>query len=179
MIFDYETFLLTGQLDCLRKNSVSNRVLIAWANKINLGRFISCEPSSFKKWRPTLDDGRIQDGIWSVKRKFGWRGLQDCMESLLGASFLSGGLDMSLKTGVALQLCFGKGEPWSSKYPPKSPALVPSLFNSLQSALGYQFRSGSLLREAFTHPSSASDTPSYQRLEFLGDGMLTVTRLRK
>lgn len=150
---------------------MSNRALVAWASKIRLGRFLSCEPSSVKKWRPTIEGGNFQDGQWNVERKFGRRGLQDCMESLLGASFLSGGLDASLKMGAALQLCFGGSEPWNTRYPSRPTDPVPSLFNSLQIALGYQFQSGSLLCEAFTHPSSAADTPSYQRLEFLGDGM--------
>lgn len=166
-----------GQLDCLRQNSVSNRALVAWANKIRLGRFLSCEPSSVRKWRPTVEGGKFVDGRWNVERKFGRRGLQDCMESLLGASFLSGGLDASLKMGVELQLCFGGSEPWNTRYPPRSTDPVPSLFNALQGELGYQFKSGSLLCEAFTHPSAASETPSYQRLEFLGDALVDLVVL--
>jgi endoribonuclease Dicer len=47
------------------------------------------------------------------------------------------------------------------------------MFETLQQRLGYTFRNGHLLREALTHPSFASAVemiPSYQRLEFLGDG---------
>jgi endoribonuclease Dicer len=41
----------------------------------------------------------------------------------------------------------------------------------LQRKLRYRFRNPMLLLEAITHPSLTSeDVPSYNRLEFLGDG---------
>ncbi|CAB4243499.1 Ribonuclease 3 [Methylacidimicrobium sp. AP8] len=48
----------------------------------------------------------------------------------------------------------------------------------LQVAIGHEFRSLSLLREALTHPSYAAESrresPDYQRLEFLGDAVLQL-----
>lgn len=45
---------------------------------------------------------------------------------------------------------------------------------ALDEALGYRFQDEDLLREALTHASSVAgtDTPTYQRLEFLGDRVL-------
>jgi hypothetical protein len=62
--------------------------------------------------------------------------------------------------------------------PAKTEALPP-LFASLEERLGYRFQRQSILREALTHPSSAASlegqwSPSYQRLEFLGDGIYSV-----
>ncbi|GJJ12209.1 hypothetical protein Clacol_006450 [Clathrus columnatus] len=176
-IFNRFPFRHEGQLDCLRQNSVSNRALIAWANVIGLGRFLSSEPSSVRKWRPTIKGGKVQDGNWYVERKFGRRGLQDCMESLLGASFLSGGLETSIQTGDTLKLCFGGNDSWNVRYPERPPDPVPLLYHALQNELGYQFKCGTLLCEAFTHPSAAANIPSYQRLEFLGDALLDLVVL--
>jgi len=92
------------------------------------------------------------------------------MEALLGVSFLSGGISMALRTGTALRLCFGGETPWSERYEKVSPTLVPPLFEPLEKELGYKFKSGQLLVEAFTHPSFTSNNACYQRLEFLGDG---------
>ncbi len=55
----------------------------------------------------------------------------------------------------------------SSKLPPA---------NSLQDALGYEFQDIALLEEALRHPSSANRAePDNQRLEFLGDRVLSLT----
>jgi endoribonuclease Dicer len=159
----------------MRKNSVSNRVLLARAKEIGLERFLTSEPSAMRKWRPSYGEGRFVDGVWLAERKFARRSLQDCMESLLGVSFLSGGIDMALQAGTALRLCFGGTEPWARRYQAREVAPIPPFFKGLQQALGYQFTSGELLMEAVTHPSFQSDNACYQRLEFLGDGTYTDT----
>lgn len=123
-----------------------------------------------RKWRPLSGDGVFIDGVWFAKRKFARRSLQDCMEALLGVGFLCGGIDMALHVGTALKLCFGGTDPWSWRYITPEPTPVPLLFDDLQKALGYQFKSGELLIEAITHPSFPADNACYQRLEFLGDG---------
>ena len=53
----------------------------------------------------------------------------------------------------------------------------------LQNRLGYQFRDENLLRLALTHPSVAHETntptPHNQRLEFLGDAVLSLVLTRQ
>jgi endoribonuclease Dicer len=154
----------------MRRNSVSNRVLLARAKEIGLERLLTSEPSAMRKWRPSTGDGGFIDGVWFAKRKFARRSLQDCMEALLGVGFLCGGIDMALHVGTALELCFGGTDPWPRRYIMREPSPVPLLFDDLQKALGYEFRSGELLIEAITHPSFQSESACYQRLEFLGDG---------
>lgn len=117
-----------------------------------------------------MADGLFVDGVWHAKRRFARRSVQDCMEALLGASFLTGGIDMTLQTGTVLQLCFGGTDPWSIRYCSQDQTPIPALFKNLQEDIGYEFKSGQLLTEAITHPSFQSASSCYQRLEFLGDG---------
>ena len=51
---------------------------------------------------------------------------------------------------------------------------IPSNFAVLETLLGHTFTCKPLLLEAVTHPSHLSipSTPSYQRLEYLGDALL-------
>ena len=49
---------------------------------------------------------------------------------------------------------------------------LPSPYEPLETLIGHNFKLPSLLLEAITHPSHHGQTPSYQRLEFLGDSIL-------
>lgn len=49
---------------------------------------------------------------------------------------------------------------------------LPPPYQSLETMIGYAFKFPSLLLEAITHPSHHGPTPSYQRLEFVGDSIL-------
>lgn len=167
-----------GQLSIMRQNVVSNRYLLAVAKEIGLERFLSCEIQSVYKWRyvtsvDALDALDLPRPRRSVPRNYPRRNLQDCVEASLGAAFLTGGIPMALHAGAALNMAFGGTQAWSLRYgrnPRAKPA--PSLFSDLEDRLGYTFHNSNLLLEAVTHPSFAtsSDGPSYQRLEFLGDG---------
>ncbi|KDQ59634.1 hypothetical protein JAAARDRAFT_77685 [Jaapia argillacea MUCL 33604] len=169
-----------GQLDILRRNSVSNRTLLARAKENGLEHFLTGETQSFRTWRYVVseEEKAVAESTLSryAQRRFPRRSLQDCMEATLGASFLSGGIDMALKAGTALGLAFGGPIPWSLRYsrnPLSSP--IPPLFIGLQDALGYEFHRSELLVEAITHPSFRSAiTSSYQRLEFLGDALIDL-----
>jgi endoribonuclease Dicer len=89
-----------GQLTKLRHEYVSNRYLLQRALDLGLERYIICETPIANKWRYLLsdqDDSGL-DGIAVpsryVLREFPRRSLQDCMEAILGASFLAGGINM-------------------------------------------------------------------------------------
>jgi endoribonuclease Dicer len=166
-----------GQLDNLRQRSISNRTLMIRAKVIGLERYLNVEGPNVKTWptvvatdSPTLLDWACSDR--AVKRSIARRSLQDCMEAIIGAGYLTGGISMSLHVGSALGLNFGGALPWRLRYPPP-PRVEPSpvAYSELQDALGYEFQHFGLLREALTHPSFWSGGKSYQRLEFLGDGM--------
>lgn len=47
-------------------------------------------------------------------------------------------------------------------------------FDRLHERLGYKFRDGELLQQALTHGSKGKSTQNYERLEFLGDRVLSL-----
>ena len=173
-----------GQLDVLRRNSVSNRTLLARAKEQELEHYVSSEPRTTRIWRYTIPDASHDDEDElprrCIFRKFPRRSLQDCMEATLGAAFVTGGINMALRCGTVLGLSLGGSLPWSLRYSGKVPeSPVSTLFKELQEILNYEFRSGALLVEAVCHPSfRSSNTSSYQRLEFLGDGKHSTKHLR-
>jgi endoribonuclease Dicer len=169
-----------GQLDNLRQRFISNRALMLRGKAIGLEQYLNIEGPNAKTWphvlatdSPTLQDVDCSDR--TVKRRIPRRSLQDCMEAIIGAGYLSGGVLMALHVGTALGLNFGGPVPWHLRYAPRpdvNPA--PELYSELQGALGYEFQHVELLQEALTHPSFCSGGKSYQRLEFLGDGTALV-----
>ena len=172
-IFHKFPFRHEGQLDAIRRCCVSNRTLAARAQAIGLERFLSPEIQTMRVWPYTNPGNWDQAGGGRfVKRSFPRRSLQECMESTLGAAFLSGGIPTALRAGVALGLSFGGPVPWSLRYGWSLKHVnVSPLFTSLTERLGYGFKCGDLLIEAASHPSfQYTSLPSYQRLEFLGDG---------
>ena len=167
-----------GQLSSLRRAVVSNRFLSGRALAFGLEQFLTNETFTTSRWRHTLpedDDGWISTPVRYVKRKIPRRSLQDCMEAILGASFLSGGIPMALSAGRALGLTLGEAEAcymqpnFSSTKPEPGKSYY---FAKLEDSLGYRFCESQVLLEAVTHPSFSVDSGgrSYQRLEFFGDG---------
>ncbi|THG95342.1 hypothetical protein EW026_g6294 [Hermanssonia centrifuga] len=171
-----------GQLDVLRRNSVSNRTLLARAKEIRLEQYLTSEPQTMRIWRyvlPADSDLSVQLPSRYVFRRIPKRSLQDCMEATLGAGFVTGGISMALCAGMALGLSFGGPIPWPIRYERRPESPVSPLFAELQETLGYQFTCGALLVEAVTHPSFRSiDSSSYQRLEFLGDALIDLVVMR-
>ena len=164
-----------GQLTPMRQACISNNTLLSRAKDIGLEHFLTSEGQSVLSWRYIEAHGNQSTKARTMRyvpRQFARRSLQDCMESTLGASFLAGGIPMALQAGSALRLAFGGPHPWPLRYRLPEPSPAPALFEALQERLGYTFRCSSLLVEAVTHPSFtvSSLDPSYQRLEFLGDG---------
>jgi endoribonuclease Dicer len=174
-IFHKFPFRHEGQLDAIRRCCVSNRTLFVRAQAIGLERFLSPEIQTVRVWPYTdpvnLDRAQAGGGRF-VERSFPRRSLQECMESTLGAAFLSGGIPTALRAGVSLGLSFGAPVPWPLRYGWSLKHVnVSPLFTSLMERLGYEFKCGDLLIEAVSHPSfQYTSLPSYQRLEFLGDG---------
>ena len=176
-----------GQLTKLRHEYVCNRHLLRRALDLGLERYIICENPVANKWRYLLsgkDDSDFDGATISTRyvlREFPRRCLQDCMEAILGASFLAGGINIALQMGTSLGLEFGGPLPWFQRYArPVKPESLPPLFVALEERLGYRFQRQDILREALTHPSTSHSlegqwSPSYQRLEFLGDGIYSVS----
>ncbi|KAI8999078.1 hypothetical protein BD414DRAFT_527097 [Trametes punicea] len=168
-----------GQLDSMKRVAVSNKTLLARAIERCLERYLSSEGQSTRMWRyhsSSEDDQFSLRPRRQAVRQFPRKSLQDCMEALLGAAFVMGGIDMALQAGTALGISLGGPNPWGIRYGCRLPELEPSpLFTTLQETLGYRFKHGQLLLEAVSHPSFGStDCSSYQRLEFLGDALIDM-----
>ncbi|KAL1761626.1 hypothetical protein FB107DRAFT_200640 [Schizophyllum commune] len=162
-----------GQLTPLRQICISNKCLLTRAREVNLERFLTSETHSLSVW-DYVEDSEVSARC--ARRLFPRRSMQDCMEAILGASYLTGGIDTALHAGTALGLAFGGSVPWPRRYPRRRRVPVPDLFSELQAKLGYTFRDGGLLCEAHTHSSFASldSYGSYERLEFLGDAVINL-----
>ncbi|KIM49536.1 hypothetical protein M413DRAFT_438720 [Hebeloma cylindrosporum] len=171
-----------GQLTKLRQQVVSNRYLMYRALDLGLEQFLNSEIGNVSKWRYTSPDDALpyQHGTARlsrvVTREYPRRSLQDCMEALVGACFLAGGIPLALQGGTALGLEFGGPLPWFIRYHRiPVPTIIAPAFAALEENLNYKFRHNHLVMESLTHPSfTFSDVPSYQRLEFLGDAVLDL-----
>ncbi|KZT54596.1 hypothetical protein CALCODRAFT_519296 [Calocera cornea HHB12733] len=167
-----------GQLAALREGSVRNTYLRGKSYRLGVHHYtVNDTVRSLKRWTPPVTaNTSLKDGSLFVKEDILRRCLSDCMESLLGASYLCAGIDGLLRAGLSLGLCFGGIDPWISRYPAPRPHFQASTsLRLLQGRLGYEFRNPLLLLEAVTHPTfPGSQTPSYQRLEFLGDAVIDV-----
>ncbi|KAF8274257.1 hypothetical protein EI94DRAFT_1794472 [Lactarius quietus] len=169
-----------GQLDHLRRRCISNQALLVRAKAINLERYLSMEGQNVRTWPIVVADGSpsLEDPARSdrtLKQRMARRSLQDCMEAITGASYLSGSIPMALQVGSALGLNFGATVPWHLRYaPPPHSQPVATRYSELQDSLGYEFQHEELLQEALTHPSFWFGRKSYQRLEFLGDAVIDL-----
>ena len=107
--------------------------------------------------------------------------LADVVESLIGAAYLHGGFSL----GFECIKFFDLGLKWEP-LPVRIEQILsrieaeldcyPSQLGDVERMLGYTFKRKILLIEALTHASYQQDshTPSYERLEFLGDSVLDM-----
>lgn len=163
-----------GQLDVLRRSTGNNKSLLARALQVGLEAYLIPEHVSVKAWRYVVP-AEINPEQWDqrmVQREYARKSLPDCVEALLGASYLAGGMEWAMLTATALGIGLGGPTPWAVRYAgvkQKTPA--SHMFAGVQERMGYAFNRGELLVEAVTHPSfKTQGGSSYQRLEFLGDG---------
>jgi endoribonuclease Dicer len=164
-----------GGLSARRMNSIDNQHLRIKAMKKGLQNHLFTEFFRLRTWTPpTLENGTINPDGMTIRRRIPRRALSDCIESLLGAAYLSGGFDAVLQTGDALGLCFGGSTPWHERYSLSTQVRqlpVGVLLRPLEEQLGYRFKHGQLLTQAVTHRSfSSGSTHCQEREEFLGDG---------
>ncbi|KAK7748032.1 Dicer-like protein 2 [Cytospora paraplurivora] len=114
------------------------------------------------------------------KRVMSTKTLADVVESIIGVSYIDGGLPKALHCmrlflgearfeqdlSTARDTLFGAAEPKNMVLPP--------VFEPLEELVGYKFREKSLLIEAMTHASFnvPGTTACLDRLEFIGDSIL-------
>lgn len=107
------------------------------------------------------------------------------MESLIGAAYIQGGLDLSLECIRYFELGFQAWKPLPVRFQELFDAVpstldvhltVPPQIQHVERMLGYVFKKKLLLIEALTHASCQHEFPtvSYERMEFLGDAVLDM-----
>ncbi|KAK1669062.1 hypothetical protein QYE76_057221 [Lolium multiflorum] len=110
--------------------------------------------------------------------------ISDCVEAIIGAYYVGGGLraalyvlkwlgvDADIEEELIIQTILNAS---MRTYLPKV-----DVIKMLEAKLGYAFSVKGLLLEALTHPShqESAESYSYQRLEFLGDAVLDILLTR-
>jgi endoribonuclease Dicer len=153
---------------------VDNQFLRRKAIKLGLGEHILASRFRPFKWAPpTSEECKLSSDGMKVTPSIPRRALSDCMEALLGASYLAGdaragdlgGVTAALETGTRLGMCFGGGTPWHEReFQRAEPRAASENHLSLEARLGYTFRDARLLLQAVTHRSSTfSKTYCYER----------------
>ncbi|KAG6855552.1 hypothetical protein H0H87_001109 [Tephrocybe sp. NHM501043] len=189
-----------GYLTKRKDHAVSNVRLAKENIKRGLYRWIIRDRMLGKKWKPnyiTTDLKIVEvkknerytlhsEGVNGIKRQkkeqeLSTKVLADVVESLIGAAYLHGGFDL----GYECAKFFDLGLKWEP-IPTRIQTLLshikhgdeyPSQLSDVERILGYIFQRKQLLIEALTHASYEHDshnTPSYERLEFLGDSVLDI-----
>ncbi|KAG6872281.1 hypothetical protein C0995_011318 [Termitomyces sp. Mi166 len=186
-----------GYLTRKKDHAVANVRLAKENIKRSLYRWIIRDRMLCKKWKPNYIKPEISkvmvkaqvtdpidEKIYGKKKKkqqeLSTKVLADVVESLIGAAYLHGGFDL----GYQCASFFDMGLRWQP-LPMRIEALLarveipddyPSQLGNVERILGYTFKRKSLLIEALTHASYEPNlnTPSYERMEFLGDSVLDM-----
>jgi endoribonuclease Dicer len=181
-----------GLLHALRIKIICNKFLRARAKKLKIYEFIRSQPFVRRLWRPPgfsalgdLEDLEEEPMVHTLGNKT----LADVCEAMIGAALLGdglferAGLDAGMRMAVALGIPVGAAQRWSDYarlYVPLGVEHDAHVFDpedqfKIESLVGYKFKNRKLLMQAFTHASMVNtNSPCYQRLEFLGDAVLEV-----
>ena len=179
LMADHQTWH-EGYLSRAKDHLVCNGRLAKAAQETALDKYILTRPFTGKKWKP-LSNTRIGNSKTVRPRKMSTKTLADVVEALVGVAFLNGGfpkalscLKIFLPEMSWLPLTERNNMLLRAVYDSPQSLTIPSNFMVLETLLGHTFTCKSLLLEAVTHPSHLSipSTPSYQRLEYLGDALL-------
>jgi dsRNA-specific ribonuclease len=173
----------------------SNRFLSRASRDAGLDRYLILKRFTGAKWKPQRISSSILDQTESQQEKIkvSTKTMADIVESLIGASYVQGGLDKAI---ICMQTLL-PSIPWLT-FPQAHAKFASSIskiddsnihLEPLEALLGHTFRHKQLLLEAITHPSFTpytssgtgigSSTSSYQRLEFLGDAILDLLISRR
>lgn len=176
-----------GYLSFFKDGLVSNSRLWRASVQVGLDAYIMTKRFTGDRWRPLYveklcSESESPDAV----RELSTKTLADVIESLIGVSFIAGGIEKALQCiSMFLPECA-----WADVSDGRQKLLdaarqidtdVP-IVQGLEKLLQYSFQKKSLLIEATTHLSFKGDLEnrSLERLEFLGDAVLDkviVTKL--
>lgn len=168
-----------GYLSQRKSHLVSNTSLLNAAFRLGLISFLLNDTLvKRKQLLPTISNC-IQDE--RNARQIRVRSAADVVESLIGAAFVEGGVRKAYKMiHLFIPDIPSDMNPFNSPTGSGGSHLNGDVQKLISRLMGYSFHKNQILLEGLTHPSWERDlSPSYQRLEFLGDAILDmiVTRL--
>ena len=178
LMADHQTWH-EGYLSRAKDHVVSNGRLAMAAQETTLDKYILTKPFTGKKWRP-LNNIRLGTPRTLQQREVSSKTLADVVEAIIGAAFLDGGFPKALSClriflpEISWLPLVERNNLLRKTYSFPQSSTTPSNFGTLETLVGHTFTHQRLLLEAVTHPSHLSipSTPSYQRLEYLGDAIL-------
>ena len=170
---------------------VSNKNLFNAAVDRKLYEYIRSQGFNRRSWYPNLKLRKGKAPKTSMQHCLSDKSIADVCEALIGAAYLScsdgGGMDMAVR--AVTKMVKSKNHKMQSFKEYYAAYEVPgwqstdrateaqrAAVESVKEVVGYSFRSPTLLRSAFKHPSYTYEKsiPNYQRLEFLGDALLDM-----
>ena len=160
--------------------------------RLKLYEFVRSQPFVRRLWRPPgfsaigdLDEMEEEPTVHTLGNKT----LADVVEAMIGSALLGdglfekAGLDSALRMAVAIGIPVGGAKCWDDyarMYVAPEVEHDAHVFDmedqlKIEALVGYPFKNRKLLMQAFTHASMVNtNSPCYQRLEFLGDAVLEV-----
>lgn len=168
---------------------------IARSDWLKLEEYIRSKAFSRATWYPnlSLEFGRKHQKtlINMDSHQLADKSIADVCEALIGAAYMSTRKDNDYTMAIqaVTRLTSHKNHPmmkWGDYYAAyqkpmwqvsAASAAELDMAKKLEDITGYKFNYPRLLRSAFVHPSwpySFAKVPNYQRLEFLGDGLLDM-----
>lgn len=168
-----------------------NQNLFNHAVDRGLQEYIRSKSFDRRTWYPDLKLRKGKAGKPAVAHSLAQKSIADVCEALIGAAYVGGlqdhgSMDMAVKAVTKMvksskhrMTCFQDYYAaftvpgWQTQ---PSTAAQRQGVDIVESAIHYRFRSPTLLRSAFKHPSYPYETtiPHYERLEFLGDALLDM-----
>jgi len=163
--------------------------------RLKLYELVRSQPFVRRLWRPPcfsaigdLDEMEEEPIVHTLGNKT----LADVVEAMIGAALLGDGLFERAGLNSALRMAVAVGIPvgganswddWAKMYVAPEVEHDAHVFDmedqlKIEELVGYKFGNRKLLMQAFTHASMVNtNSPCYQRLEFLGDAVLEVRPL--
>ena len=161
-------------------------------HRLKLYELVRSQPFVRRLWRPPgfsaigdLDEMEEEPIVHTLGNKT----LADVVEAMIGAALLGdglfeqAGLTSALRMAVAIGIPVGGAnswDDWAKMYVAPEVEHDAHVFDmedqlKIEELVGYRFANRKLLMQSFTHASMVNtNSPCYQRLEFLGDAVLEV-----
>ncbi|GKT45594.1 dicer-like protein 1 [Colletotrichum spaethianum] len=171
---------------------ICNQNLFNKAVDRNIPEYVRSKSFDRRSWYPSgLRLLRGKESSLNHKHALADKSIADVCEALIGAAYLSyadaNNFDMAIRAVTVMvknknHLMTSWGDYYAAYIPPAwqfgdPTAMQKELARQIKKKLGYEFKSPTLLRSAFKHPSyprAYENLPDYQRLEFLGDALLDM-----